>query len=96
MARERLWPTSNAGPKYGMNLTGPRQEQLGMCVTPWHGVGVELSDGSRVIARDDVARALEGSVLVQRGAAAWGYRVEGAPPEATLAGIRAAHAAAKK
>ena len=84
-----------------MNLTGARQAELGICVTPWHGAGIELSDGSRVITRDDTARALKGSTLVSRDdaggsqARSWGYRIVGSPPEDTLAEIRAAHAAAK-
>eukprot|EP00937_MAST-01D_sp_MAST-1D-sp2_P001531 g1531.t1 len=78
--RFSIRPTANSTAKLGMNLVGARQAQLGVCTTPWHGVGVQLADGSCVIAKKLHAEKLTGAALFKADPSSklnHGYKIEG-------------------
>jgi pyoverdine/dityrosine biosynthesis protein Dit1 len=66
---------SNAGPKYGINMAGSAQVELGHLEVPYHTVGVKLSDGRVVLASNKHAKALAGTQLFQKDGHDWGYEL---------------------
>lgn len=90
--RFSIRPTNNSGAKFGMNMIGARQRELGECTTPWHGTGVRLSDGTVVVTRKSVAEKLTGASLFKKDPTSklyWGYQIDTkTEPETTMKEIK--------
>ena len=90
--RFSIRPTDNSLNKLGMNMIGPRQVELGHSITPWHGVGIELADGSYVIAKKLHAEKLTGAVPFKKDPSSklnYGYRVTGVDASRSVAELKA-------
>ncbi len=71
---------TNAGPKFGVRLV----PDLPFCITPWHNVLVEFSNGSKVLMKRETAESIESLQVFSKFGRPWGFVEKSAETASTL------------